>query len=166
MANISYANRGKDFEAIIDYVNELYERKGLATIHKIPVEHKSITRNGYTKAWYASKSTVDYIGVCGGRALAFDAKSTRGKSLPLANIPRHQVAFLANWQRDGGQAFFLIEFSEHDEVYKVPLYIVQEHVEVARKGGRKSVPLDICRKQTKRVKQVGVCPLDYLGLMG
>lgn len=165
MANISYANRGKDFEAIIDYVNELYERKGLATIHKIPVEHKAITRNGYTKAWYASKSTVDYMGVCGGRALAFDAKSTRGKSLPLANIPGHQVAFLANWQRDGGQAFFIVEYVEHDEVYRVPLYIVQDQIEIANKGGRKSLSVDHCRAKAVRVKQEGVCPLDYLGLL-
>mgnify|MGYP000860855747 FL=1 len=165
MANISYANRGKDFEAIIDYVNELYERKGLATIHKIPVEHKAITRNGYTKAWYASKSTVDYIGVCNGRALAFDAKSTRGKSLPLANIPEHQIVFLTNWQRDGGQAFFLVEYTELNEVYRLPLYIVREQIEIANKGGRKSLAIEHCREVAVRVKKEGVCPLDYLGLM-
>ena len=48
-----------------------------------------------TLAYFEKQSTVDYIGVAQGIPIAFDAKETAGKSLPLQNIHAHQMAFMS-----------------------------------------------------------------------
>lgn len=158
--NSSYANRGKRLETLIDYQNHLYLMKKLAIVHKIPVEHKTY----HGQSWFNQPSIVDYVGLTSGKAIAFDAKMTSAKNLPLANIPDHQVEFLTDWQTQGGQSFLVVEFTAVNEIYRLPLYVLQEAIEEATKGGRKSIPLTIFRAQAKRIEAKSVFPLDYLNL--
>lgn len=93
---ISQANRGRSFEQLIEHSNKQYQTKGKALIQKVPTPWKVIRRGKQiVSAHPAEKSTVDFVGVADGKAIAFDAKSTRELTrFPLSNIEVHQMVFL------------------------------------------------------------------------
>ena len=90
--------RGSSFEEIINFTNERYRQSGLALFQKIPTPITPVRMDEETRtitlAYFEKQSTVDYIGVAQGIPIAFDAKETAGKSLPLQNIHAHQMAFM------------------------------------------------------------------------
>lgn len=102
----TYANRGMGLEHEIETINEIYQRKRMLTVQKIPTP----THNLNGKIW-RDKSTVDFIGVIIGKAVAFDCKEIKTPSLPFSNIKPHQMGFLLNFEEAGGIGFFLIAFS-------------------------------------------------------
>ncbi len=67
--------RGSFLEEMINYTNEKYRQEGLALIQKIPTPIKPIEidpiHRHITLAYFEQKSTVDYIGVIQGIAVAF-----------------------------------------------------------------------------------------------
>ncbi len=86
-----------------------------------------------------SKAEPDYGGVLGpgGRAIFYDAKSTRRDVLDFDNLHAHQIGFLERAARFGAAAGFLVEFSRHGEIYFLPVEIVVRWREA---GVRKSLP--------------------------
>jgi recombination protein U len=156
---VSYANRGMSFEHLIERTNAQYAQKGIATIQKVPVPWK---------VFYdcKTKSTVDFIGCYNGRAIAFDAKSTRERTrFPLSNIEDHQFKFLKRWQDNGGISFILVEFAKKNEVYIFPLTEVEKWLRKANEGGRKSVPYEYFMTECDLVKSKNGILLDYLGVI-
>lgn len=120
---IAYANRGMGLEALIEHANAQYAAKGIAQIQKIATPWK-VQRRGkqIISAFPEKKSTVDFIGVYKGRAIAFDAKQTENKTrFPLANIEQHQIDFMINWEKNGGIAFIIIEFKTHGNIFVLSL---------------------------------------------
>lgn len=87
------------------------------------------------------QSTVDYIGVAQGIPIAFDAKETAGKSLPLQNIHAHQMAFMGEFLPPAGTFLLLVHFSAADAYYLLPFETLKIYWENAARGGRKSIPL-------------------------
>ena len=102
------SSRGAWFEAAIQTSNEIYQRRGLACVQKVA------TPAGMTKRgdFYRARSTVDFLGVMDGQAVAFDAKSVKVPRLPHKNVHAHQRQFLLDWDRAGGVAFLLVNFDE------------------------------------------------------
>lgn len=136
--------RGSAFEERINITNEVYKSKKLAIIQKIPtpitpVNFDKETRN-ITLAYFDQKSTVDYIGVVQGIPVAFDAKETGQKNLPLQNIHEHQIDFMESFTQQGGLAFILIHFSFYKEYYLLEFDQLKKYWEAAREGDRKSIP--------------------------
>jgi recombination protein U len=86
-----------------------------------------------------SKAEPDYGGVLApdGRAIFFDAKTTRRDLLDFDNLHAHQIGFLERTARFGGVAGFLVEFSKHGEVYFLPVQIVARWRD---ESARKSLP--------------------------
>lgn len=86
-----------------------------------------------------SKAEPDYGGALApdGRAIYYDAKTTRREVLDFDNLHAHQVEFLERAARVGAVAGFLVEFSAHQEIYFLPIQIVVEWRESAN---RKSIP--------------------------
>jgi len=86
-----------------------------------------------------SKAEPDYGGTLApdGRAIFYDAKSTRRDLLDFDNLHDHQVAFLERMARVGAIAGFLVEFSRHSEVYFLPIQVLARWRTESR---RKSVP--------------------------
>ena len=86
-----------------------------------------------------SKAEPDYGGVLApeGRAIFYDAKSTRREVLDFDNLHAHQIEFLERAARMGAVAGFLVEFSVHQEVYFLPIQLVVQWRELA---ARKSIP--------------------------
>jgi penicillin-binding protein-related factor A (putative recombinase) len=86
-----------------------------------------------------SKAEPDYGGAIApeGRAIFFDAKTTRRDLLDFDNLHAHQIGFLERAARTGAIAGFLVEFSAHNEVYFLPVQIV---IRWREESARKSLP--------------------------
>ncbi len=136
--------RGSSLEESINFTNERYRQSGLALLQKIPTPITPVRMDAegrtITLAYFEKQSTVDYIGVAQGVPIAFDAKETAGKSLPLQNIHAHQMAFMEEFRRQRGLAFLLVHFSAADEYYLLPFETLRCYWENAENGGRKSIP--------------------------
>jgi recombination protein U len=163
----SKANRGRDFEELVDLANEWYNSRGIAALQKVPT-HWTVRRKFdpfknqsiIVSAFPTRKSTVDYIGLYYNRPIAFDAKSTRNKTrFPLNNIEEHQIKFLEQWQALSGKAFFLIHFSIFDETYILSLKKMNEF---KAENERNSIPIDFFRNNCRKVTGEGSNPLHYL----
>ncbi|MBO1513231.1 Holliday junction resolvase RecU [Metabacillus bambusae] len=161
---MSYANRGKALQILVEHTNNVYKHKGWAVVDEIPIPITITEDNGrYIKGYKKNKSTVDYVGIAHGRGIAFDAKSTQiNTSFPLANVHEHQVEYLKKFKDQGGIAFFLIEFEKLKEFYFVPITFFQHYWEAAKEGGRKSIPYKDIQFNCNRIKTERGVALDYL----
>ena len=116
--------RGSTLEELVNRTNEQYREKGLALIQKIPTPITPVKMDKdsrhITLAYFDQRSTVDYIGAVQGIPVCFDAKECCAHTFPLANIHPHQVAFMKDFEKQGGIAFFLIFFSSRDLFYYLP----------------------------------------------
>ena len=134
--------RGSAFEEFLNRTNEKYLEQGLALIQKIPTPITPITIDKQTRhitlAYFEQKSTVDYIGAVQGIPVCFDAKECRTDTFPLQNIHPHQVAFMEQFEQQGGVAFFLISYSARDEFYYLRFCKLLEFWNRMKNGGRKS----------------------------
>ena len=134
--------RGSTLEEYINRTNEKYQENGLALIQKIPTPITPITIDKQTRhitlAYFEQKSTVDYIGAVQGIPVCFDAKECRTDTFPLQNIHPHQVAFMEQFEQQGGVAFFLISYSARDEFYYLRFSKLREFWNRMQEGGRKS----------------------------
>jgi recombination protein U len=134
--------RGSTLEEYINLTNEKYLENGLALIQKVPTPITPITIDKETRhitlAYFDQKSTVDYIGAVQGIPVCFDAKECNADTFPLQNIHEHQVAFMENFEKQGGIAFFLLSFTKRDEFHYLRFCKLQEFWQRAQEGGRKS----------------------------
>lgn len=134
--------RGSTLEEYINRTNEKYLENGLALIQKIPTPITPITIDKQTRhitlAYFDQKSTVDYIGAVQGIPVCFDAKECHTDTFPLQNIHEHQVAFMENFEKQGGIAFFLLFYSSRDEFYYLRFEKLMEFWKRMQEGGRKS----------------------------
>lgn len=150
--------RGSTLEELINFTNERYRQDGIALLQKIPtpivpVQIDQASRN-ITLAYFEKTSTVDYIGAAQGVPLAFDAKETAQKHLPLQNIHPHQITFLEEFQKQGGLSFLLVHFSAQDEYYLLPFATLKTYWDAAKAGGRKSIPFGAFQQKYK-IRQAG-----------
>ncbi len=134
--------RGSVLEDMINRTNEKYREDGLALIQKIPtpitpIEIDQKSRH-ITLAYFEQKSTVDYIGAVQGIPVCFDAKECAKDTFALANIHDHQVAFMQEFERQGGIAFFLIFYSHKNLFYYLRLSKLMEFWTRMQEGGKKS----------------------------
>ncbi|MCR5420980.1 MAG: Holliday junction resolvase RecU [Lachnospiraceae bacterium] len=134
--------RGSTLEDLINRTNEKYRDNKLALIQKIPTPITPInidkSNKQITLAYFDSKSTVDYIGAVQGIPVCFDAKECAKETFALANIHKHQVEFMKDFEIQGGIAFFLIYFSNMDIFYYLRLSKLLDFWKRMEEGGRKS----------------------------
>lgn len=162
---IAPGNRGLDFEADINSTNQYYLDKGLALVTKRPTPI-NVVKVDYshgakiTQAYFETQSTTDYNGVYKGHYLDFEAKTTHSKtSFPLHNIPKQQISHLENVLKNGGIAFFIIEWIPFDETYILSAEFV---IDFYKSQPRKSIPYSLMKEKGHLVKE-GLNPrFDYL----
>lgn len=137
--------RGNSLEDLINRTNIEYLIDGLAVIQKIPTPIKPIEidseRHVITLAYFDEQSTVDYIGNVQGVPTCFDAKETKGSSLALHNLHKHQVEFMKNFSMQDGVSFILVDFVDLNKYFAMEISDVIFYYEKAQSGGRKSIPL-------------------------
>ena len=145
--------RGSGLEAMINHTNERYRESGLALIQKIPTPIKPITidpeKRHITLAYFDQKSTVDYIGVIQSIPVCFDAKESAVDTVPLHNIHPHQIAFMEEFEKQGGLAFILLGFTKRNEYYYLPFADIKRFWDRKEAGGRKSFTYDEVDKTYK-----------------
>ena len=95
--------------------------------------------------------------------IAFDAKETKQKSLPFANIKQHQINYLLDVKQHGGIGFFIVRFDFCDEMYTID---VDEVVALMERSERKSIPYDYFKNMADRVESRNGIVIDYLGIGG
>ena len=132
--------RGSTLEEFINRTNEKYLENGLALIQKVPTPITPINIDKATRhitlAYFDQKSTVDYIGAIQGVPVCFDAKECAADTFPLQNVHPHQVAFMREFEEQGGIAFLIIYFSQRDELYYLPFFHLDAYWERMQQGGR------------------------------
>ncbi len=166
---VSHSNLGKAFENEIVSVNYNYNFKKLAFVVQnektwMPCTHKfrrkmlddhnphvtALTDTGYPL--FSQKSKPDFDGtLSGGRAACFDAKETRGKSLPLENIEGHQFKYLNDVCEMGGLSGFLIHLSDLGRIFFFPADAAYEIYKNSMTGGRKSISLAVMEDVGKEI---------------
>ncbi|MCI9539461.1 MAG: Holliday junction resolvase RecU [Lachnospiraceae bacterium] len=157
--------RGSALEEMINYTNDLYKEKHLALIQKIPTPIKPIqiekeTRH-ITLAYFDQKSTVDYIGTVQGIPVCFDAKECAKDTFPIANVHKHQMDFMEEFERQGGVAFLLLSYTKRDEMYYLPFIQMKEFYKRAKEGIRKSFTYEELDK-SYRIYSEGAACVHYL----
>ena len=154
--SLSASNRGMDLENDINLSNDWYNDKGIALITKRPTPI-NIVKVDYsrgariTDAYFEKQSTTDYNGVYKGKYIDFEAKNTKSKtSIPLNNIEAHQIAHLKKVIKQGGIAFFIIQFQAHNEVYLIDASFIIDFYENAE---RKSIPYEVIKRDGILIEQ-------------
>lgn len=159
--------RGQAFEYTLDYTNQIYKNKGIALINKRPTPVKVLKTKGSRiySAVYDKKSTVDYDGIYRGKAITFEAKTTKLPRLPLDMIHEHQIKYLDAAEKQGAVSFLIVQMRALDEVFLVPNNMLQKYVRNAKKGARKSIPIDEMEDYAQLVESKNGVPLDYLSVV-
>lgn len=100
---------------------------------------KTKAANDWRRFVPESKAEPDYGGVLApaGRAIFYDAKTTRRDVLDFDNLHAHQVYFLERMARLGAVAGFLVEFNAYQEIYFLPIQVLARWRDEAE---RKSLP--------------------------
>ena len=134
--------RGSTLEDLINYTITRYRDAGLALIQKIPTPITPVNIDSATKhitlAYFDQKSTVDYLGVVQGIPICFDAKEVHVDTFSLQNVQEHQIAFMDDFEKQQGIAFFIIYYAHKNEFYYMPYKDVRRFWDRAQQGGRKS----------------------------
>ncbi len=170
---INRANLGMTLEGDIEATNQFYLDKQRAVIYKKPTPVQVVTvsyptRNKakITEAYYKTPSTTDFNGVYKGYYIDFDAKETSSKtSIPLKNIPEHQIIHLKRIVDAGGIGFMIVYFSVYNEYYYLPFDVLYEHYLSSINGGRKSITYETFKTLAYPIK-FGFNPrIDYLKII-
>lgn len=158
--------RGSTLEDLINRTNDSYREKKLALIQKIPTPITPIeidkTSRHITLAYFDMKSTVDYIGAVQGIPVCFDAKECAARTFPLQNIHPHQIAFMKEFEQQGGVAFIILSFTGEDEVYYVPFDVIFKFWTRMEEGGRKSFTYDEVTQKAWQIKSCRDMFVHYL----
>lgn len=157
--------RGSELENLINLSNDIYRKKKIALVQKIPtpitpMEIDKETRH-ITLAYFDKQSTVDYIGAVQGIPVCFDAKECASDTFPLANVHPHQVAFMKDFEGQSGVSFLMISFTAREEVYLLPFRDLYRFWTRMEAGGRKSFTYEEMNRKF-RVRQMRDVPLHYL----
>lgn len=166
MVKTSTANRGLDFESLIENKCEELQKREVAIIHKVPTEWKvlrkynpRLKRTEIFNAFPVAESKfVDFIGAIHNKPIAIEAKETKEeKRFDFKNIKDTQVDFLKLWSKLGNQGYYIVRFTEHKEVYLIKSEIMHDWIDNL---GRKSVPYETL-KNTKDVMQLDYKELNF-----
>ena len=134
--------RGSALEDIINRSNDSYREKKLALIQKVPTPITPISidkeSRHITLAYFDQKSTVDYIGAVQGIPVCFDAKECAVETFPLHNIHPHQIAFMREFEEQGGISFIILSYTMKNEIYYLPFDEILRFWTRMEEGGRKS----------------------------
>ena len=109
-----------------------------------------------------SRGEPDYGGCLApqGRAIYYDAKSTKREQLDFDNLHPHQVAYLERTAAVGAVAGFLVEFAAHNRVYFLPIQVLVRFRAITT---RKSIPYRFFEAHLIPVKPgKGLLIHDYL----
>lgn len=89
-------NRGKAWEARLDYQHSIYRAERRAVVFK--THPPAAMRGG--RLVYTTKGPPDYVGRAGARPVCFDAKEAAGDRWSFSKLARHQAVALEAFSLD------------------------------------------------------------------
>lgn len=163
------AHRGMSLEEDISLSNKYYLLTDRAVIYKKPtpiqivkVDYPKREAAKIVEAYYKTPSTTDYNGIYRGKYIDFEAKETKVKNFPFANISRHQIEHLQRIINHGGIAFIIIAFTTLNEVYLIDAsYVIDDYYH----SKRKSITYDKIKSLGHIISQGYQPRLDYLQII-
>ncbi len=158
-------HRGDALEDLLFYTNQYYHQLGLCRVDKVstPIKVVEIDSQGMvTKGFFEKKSTVDFIGIVQGVCVAFDAKETNLKSLPLGNIHEHQIDYMRDIDKQGGLAFIIIHFKFNDQYFLIPYEVLAPYYHGSEASQRRSIPYRAMDERFLIKKERSGSILNYL----
>lgn len=161
--------RGMKLEDDINDSNKYYLSREIAVIHKKPtpiqivkVDYPKRQAARIVEAYFKTPSTTDYNGIYKGRYIDFEAKETKTKFFPLANISKHQIDHLNSIVKQNGIAFVIIAFISINEVYLVDAKFM---IDQFYHGDKKRINYDEIVENGYLIKQGYTPRLDYLEIV-
>ena len=138
-------NSGKRFE-------QNFKNSVPKNIFLYRLKDSSSAWGGNEKVRFQATNICDFLMFDGDYLYLLEMKSTKAKSLPLANIKQHQINDLIEANKYANVVCgFLIEFSKVNEVYFLEISKFQEFM---KKAERKSIPIEYCSKNGIKVEVV------------
>ena len=160
------AHRGMSLEEDITLSNQYYLSHDIAVIYKKPtpiqivkVDYPRREAAKIVEAYYKTPSTTDYNGLYRGKYVDFEAKETKVKTFPFANVSKHQIDHLQKIINHGGIAFVIIAFTSLNEVYLIDAsHIINDYYH----SQRKSITYEKIKNLGHLIPQGYQPRLDYL----
>ena len=117
-----HANRGMDFENLLESVHERYAQKKIAIIQKVPTEF--IPLRGYdgkiVGCKVAKKSIVDYLGRYKNIPVAVEAKRVDADRITYNEVEKHQACFMDDFCWQGNAKGIVIVSFRLKDFYAIP----------------------------------------------
>ena len=156
------ANQGMALEEMINRTNEYYALHNIAFVNKRPTNIKILkTSDKYkiTDAVFLAPSTLDYVGVCDGHYLDFEAKETiSAKGFPLSNIASHQIQAMQAIINQKGITFAIIFLKSFNEIYLLDGQVLIQ----AYNNNEKIIPYEQIKLVGHLIKEGFFTPCDYI----
>lgn len=121
----TYGNRGKSLEKAVKRLFGSYESRGIHCQQNHPEQLADGTR--------VKRHGFDFQILYNGKFYAFDAKECGLAAWPLDKAKLHQVKALFDIYNNGGEAFFLVYFTEKKQLVKFQVQVVKKALEEAKK---------------------------------
>ena len=167
--NTIYSNRGMNLEHELNETNNYYLINDIAVIYKKPtpititkVDYPSRVEAVIKEAYFKVPSTTDYNGIYKGRYIDFEAKETKNKSFPLANIHKHQIEHLNKIVQHGGISFLIVRFTLKNTTF---LLETTKLIEFINNNDKKSIPYEYFEKNGYIIKDKFNPRIDYLSVV-
>lgn len=160
----STANCGKNFEAQIEAISEIYRLQKLAMIEKTPEPMKILKHieNGRFEAVFEKSAQPDFKGILkGGRTVVFDAKFTESNKIAYHALSDHQREVLLQYDALGAMAFVLVGFAD-GKMYPIAIKTWEHMQEIF---GHKHIKQEELEKQQGRAKEAKNGMIDFLEIM-
>jgi recombination protein U len=174
----SHANRGREFQTILNNTHVWYERQRWGKVYEIPNAYSYVPYYIWNKApaqirartevyqecingrmqrrggapLMRVKSAPDYLGSVLGLHVEFDAKEFAGASISIENFKQHQIDHLYQAERAGALAGFMVLEKRTESVYWVAAgyaYEWMDQIRTRRAAVAKSI--NFAKVQDKRI---------------
>lgn len=156
------ANQGMALEDMINRTNEYYSTHNIALVNKRPTNIKILkTSDKYkiTEGVFLTPSTLDYVGVCEGHYLDFEAKETKSeKGFPLNNIATHQIKAMEAILKQKGITFAIIFLKAFNEIYLIDGRAL---IDIYNEN-KKIIPYEEIKKIGTAINKGYFTPVDYI----
>ena len=106
----SHANRGRQWEQLLELFHARYEGRGEAVVLRTPPPMRILRAlsGGQFVAVYATEGPPDYVLLSRGIAIAAEAKDCVADRWQLSNLHEHQARRLSAWEEHGGLGVVLL----------------------------------------------------------
>ena len=167
--NTNHSNRGMNLENELNATNNYYLINNIAVVYKKPtpitiakVDYPSRVEAVIKEAYFKVPSTTDYNGIYKGKYIDFEAKETKNKSFPLANIHKHQIEHLQKIEEHGGISFLIVRFVLQNTTFLLETKYLTDFL---NNESKKSIPYEYFENKGYIIKDKFNPRIDYLSIV-